>query len=74
MCCHLLATSFNFTSSICHLLMFNFNRNPANKNTFLTDKNLKASLEVLNTLTFDNKLFSIDIYVKQLIEFLVEKM
>ncbi len=79
MCCDFLAKSFNFTSSICRLLLTNFNKSnmkdsESTKKMVLSEKNVKIAFHVLNKLTSNNKLFGIDAYVKQFVYYIVNKM
>ncbi|CAF0703798.1 unnamed protein product, partial [Brachionus calyciflorus] len=70
--CNLLTTSFNFTSSISYILVLN--NSASEQKPFLTEQYSKACLDVLNNLTFDNRLFTIDTYIKKLIFQLVERI
>ena len=78
MCCDHLAQSFNFTSSICHLLLNHSIKNDKTaqkSNTgFLNEKTYRIAFSVLNKLSLDNKLLSIDSYVKQFIQLSVKKI
>lgn len=78
MCCDHLAQSFNFTSSICHLLLNHSIKNDktsSKSNTgFLNEKSYRIAFSVLNRLSLDNKLLSIDSYVKQFIQLSVKKV
>lgn len=79
-CCDHLAQSFNFTSSICSLLL-NHSLNQTNGKvsdkaylSLLNDKSYRLAFSVLNKLTLDNRLSLIDSYVEQFIELSVRKI
>lgn len=84
MCCEQIATSFNFTSSICRLLVLNLscnklisklvNNDQAKSNGQLSENCARIAFAVMNKLTADNPLFAIDTHVKQIICCLMDKM
>ena len=81
MCCEQLARSFDFTNSICGLLMnhlansrFEISNDSISQASLLNEMSAKVAFNVLNKLTNDNKLFSIDLIVRQLCLFLIERI
>lgn len=71
--CNLVATSFNFTSPICRLIV-SANKSRSDQDTILTEKNLKIGFSILNELTANNRLLLIDNSVKQLIYEILDRM
>ena len=81
MCCEQLARSFDFTNSICGLLLnyltndrFEMSNESTGHASLLNESSAKIAFNVLNKLTNDNKLFAVDLSVKQLCFHLVEKI
>ena len=80
-CCDQLAKSFDFTSSISALLIKHFTNtsqfdalNDVQSQTLLNEQTEKAAFKVLNKLTENNKLFAIDLNIKELCTLLVDKV
>ncbi len=75
MCCKSLAESYNFTSHICsHLFNYFLTDSKKNIKSLLNEKSSRLAFIVLNKLTLDNKILSIDIYVTQFIQFAIQKI
>lgn len=70
--CDLIATNFNFTSSICRLLVGGANKTRADSDPI--DKNVKIAFSILNELTANNRLLIVDNSVKQLIYDIIDRM
>lgn len=70
-CCNLLTSSFNFTSPIANILLIN---GSLDQKPILNEQYSKACLDLMNNLTFNNRLFTVDVYIKKLIFFLIDRM
>jgi hypothetical protein len=64
-CCDQLAHNFNFTSPISHLLVNNF---------LNSDSHVRMAFSILNKLSADNSLFAFDIYIKQLVNYVLNRI
>ena len=80
MCCEQLARSFDFANSLCGLLLNHLSKarayisNEATvQESLLNSSSFKIAFNVLNKLTNAHKLFKIDLIVKDLCYYLVEK-
>jgi hypothetical protein len=80
MCCAHLSKCFNFTSPLCHLLL-TYTLNTSGESSkkpqppsLLNEKSFRLAFSVLNMLTLDNPLFTIDTYVRQFIDLCVRKV
>ena len=81
MCCEQLARSFDFVNSICGLLINHLvktraynSREAIEQASLLNSSSLKIAFNVLNKLTSANKLFNIDLNVKELCHYLVNSV
>ena len=81
MCCEQLARSFDFVNSICSLLINHLAKtrayNLSEKNvqeSLLNSSSFKIAFNVLNKLTSANKLFNLDLNVKELCYYLVNSV
>jgi hypothetical protein len=79
MCCQQLSRSFDFANSICGLLVNHLansraynSRETIGHGSLLSSSSFKIAFNVLNKLTNGNKLFSIDLNVKELCLYLVD--
>lgn len=71
--CSLVATSFNFTSPICRLLV-SIKKAKSEHEASLGENNVKIAFSILNELTANNKLLFIDNNVKQLVFDILDRM
>ena len=79
MCCEQLAHSFNFTGSLCSILIVNsvnkyINPMKKSRHAVLDENDYKITFDILNKLTRDNPLFNFDDNIKQFINYLVDKV
>ncbi|RMZ95082.1 hypothetical protein BpHYR1_022135 [Brachionus plicatilis] len=70
-CCDLITNSFNFTSSIANLILVNA---APDQKPILNEQYSKACLDLMNNLTFNNRLFAIDVYIKKFIFYLIDRI
>jgi hypothetical protein len=80
MCCDQLAHSFNFTGSLCSILMSNlvnqYEHSSLKKprHAILDQDDIKITFDLLNKLSIDNPVLSFDADTKRLINYLIERM
>jgi hypothetical protein len=77
--CYYFSNSFNFTSSLCHLITLQMNeykKMQTNNDSYhiIDTKTFRMAFRVLLNLTADYPLFSIDMYVEQLINYSIERI
>ena len=83
MCCDQLTKKFNFTSSICHLLLSHStkldqrnksNENDTTRSLLNEEKVFRMAFNVLNKLTLNNKIFLFDCYVTDFTRYSINKL